>query len=69
MKTQALLKIVENQRAFKTTITNETVDKLKYNHLRGNFMKSQAFHKYLQHKISYLHNILDFWNTLAAQAK
>lgn len=52
MKTQALLKIVENQRAFKTTITNETVDKLKYNHLRGNFMKSQAFHKFLQHKIS-----------------
>ena len=51
MKTEQILKIIDNYEAHKRTLLNETVDKLKFNHLSGNFKKSKAFHKFLMEKI------------------
>lgn len=69
MKTEQILKIIDNYEAHKRTLLNETVDKLKFNHLNGNFKKSKAFHKFLMEKIGEIHKNLAIWNNLAQAAK
>ncbi len=69
LRVQSIIRILENEEAFKRTLLNETVDKLKYNHYRGNFLKNQIFHKFLREKISQVHQCISIWNGLAMQAK
>lgn len=45
------------------------MDKLKFLHIKGNFHKNRAFHRFLREKITQVHKYLDIWNGLANQVK
>jgi len=68
-KSSHLIKILQNYDLFKRTLLCETVDKLKYNHYKGNFQKSKAFQRFLNEKIGEVHEILTLWNNMANTAK
>ena len=69
IRTMAVLKTLDQQDMFRRTMLNETIDKLKYNHYRGNFLKNLIFHKFLREKIGNVNKCLNIWNGVAKQAK
>lgn len=68
-RTIQLSKIIDNYESHKRLLINMTVDKLKFNHIKGNFHKNRSFHRFLTEKITQVHKMLDVWNKLAQQAK
>jgi hypothetical protein len=50
-RSMQLSKVIDNYEKHKRLLINATVDKLKFLHIKGNFYKNRAFHRFLTEKI------------------
>ena len=66
---ESLLKAMDTFEANRRSLLTVTIDKWKFNHVKGNFMKNRAFHRFLTEKIGEVHKYLAVWNAYAMQEK
>lgn len=68
-KAAKISKMIDDYESQKRRTLNLTMDKLKFLHIKGNFHKNRAFHRFLREKITQVHKYLEIWNGLANQVK
>ena len=68
-KGESLLRVMDAFEANRRSLLTTTMDKWKFNHVKGNFMKNRAFHRFLTEKIAEVHKVLAIWNGLANKHK
>lgn len=57
-KSARISKMIDDYESQKRMTLNQTMDKLKFLHIKGNFHKNRAFHRFLREKIIQVHKYL-----------